>query len=217
MKQTFFYLTIAAMCSFGLSAQAQDTSSTETQASEATATQAQTTETADTQTAEQEYPVADENQEPLPGQVYLRETHGAWEVRCIKAAEDAEEGSKELCRLYQLLNDEQGIDVAEVNIQRLPEGGAAAAGVDFASPLGSLLSADVLMRIDSAKAKRYRYSRCDQYGCFARFGLTGKELTNLKKGSNAHLTIVAYSAPKTPIKLTMSLKGFTAAWNSVAP
>ncbi|HID36165.1 MAG TPA: invasion associated locus B family protein, partial [Ghiorsea sp.] len=107
--------------------------------------------------------------------------------------------------------------VAEVNIQRLPDGGKAAAGVDFASPLGSLLTAQVVMRVDSGKAKRYPYTWCDQYGCFARFGLTHAEIKNMQKGAKSKITIVAVADPKKPITLTMSLKGFTAAWKSIAP
>lgn len=213
MKHSISLLALAAFLALAPAAHAQDATTGEaaTQTAEPPKTDAPKPET------DEVFPVAEENPEPLPGQIYLRETHGDWEVRCVKAAADAEPDSKEVCRLYQLLNDQDGIDVAEINIRRLPDGGKAAAGVDFASPLGSLLTAQVTMRVDSGKAKRYPYSWCDQYGCFSRFGLTGQEIAQMKKGAKATVVIAAVSAPQKPITLTMSLKGFTAAWNAVTP
>ncbi len=208
MKQTLIYLSTAIALATGSAAFAQDT-----------ATETPKTDTAQQPAAptDEQFPVAEENPEPQPGQLYVRETHGDWQVHCVKAAEDAPEGTKEVCGLYQLLKDGDGIDVAEINMRRLPKGGKAAAGVDFASPLGSLLTAQVVMRIDSGKAKRYPYNWCERLGCFSRFGLTQGEINNMKKGIKATFTIAAISDPKKPITLDMSLKGFTAAWNAIDP
>jgi len=210
MKQTLIFLTTAVAFVAGSSAFAQDTTTTETpKPATETATEAQKP------ASDVEFPVAAENQEPQPGQIYVREVSGDWEIHCVKADPNAEEKAKEACSLYQLLNDAEGIDVAEINLRRLPKGGKAAAGVDFASPLGTLLTAQVNMRIDAGKAKRYPYSWCERLGCFSRFGLTPGEIANMKKGINATITIAAISDPRKPINLTMSLKGFTAAWKAL--
>lgn len=209
MKQTLIYLSTAIALAAGSAAFAQDT------ASETPKTTAQDSAQKPATPTDEQFPVADEIQTPQPGQLYARETHGDWQVHCVKAPEDAPEGTKESCGLYQLLNDEAGVDIAEINLRRLPKGGKAAAGVDFASPLGSLLTAQVVMRIDSGKAKRYPYNWCERLGCFSRFGLTHGEITNMKKGVTAKITIAAISDPKKPINLKMSLKGFTAAWNAL--
>ena len=220
MKHALIFATLAALCAFAPMSLAQETT-TEEAVTEESVTDETATEEAVTETAEQaepettqlddEFPVAEDSDEPKEGQLYVREAHGSWEVRCVKAAGD----EPEACRLYQLLQDQNGASVAEIDFQKLPEGGKAVAGVDFASPLGTLLTEQVVMRIDSGKAKKYQFGWCDQYGCFSRFGLTGEELANLKKGANAHITIVSVALPEEPINLTVSLTGFTAAWNAL--
>lgn len=176
--------------------------------------QTDTTETEQT-TADDEFPVAGETatDEPQEGDGYLKSQHEKWEVRCIKAPE----GQEDLCRLYNLLIDEDGASVAEFNLTALPKGGKAAAGVDIATPLGSLLTKQVLLKIDSGQTNRYPYTWCDQLACYARFGLTGAEVDALKRGLNAQVTVWSVAAPEEPIVLNMSLKGFTASWNEIAP
>lgn len=208
MKQTLFCLTIAVACTFGITAQAQDT----TTQPPATDTSTDTPVT-DTATNEEEFPVA--SQEPQPGQLYLNAEHGPWELRCFKAPKDAEEGSKEACHLFQKLSDDKGNEAGIVEIQRLPKGQKAAAGVTFTSPLGSLLTAGVVLRIDSGKATAYQYLFCDEVGCTSRFGLTQAQVTSMRKGANGKITIGSISAPKKPINLKVSLNGFTAAWKSL--
>ena len=154
-----------------------------------------------------------ENAAPEEGQGYLREEHGEWQVRCIKAAE----GEEEECRLFNLLKDEDGNTIAQLDMQALPKGGKAVAGVDLATPLGSLLTAQVVMKVDSAKAKRYPYTWCDNLGCYARFGMTAGEINAMKAGNNAVVTIASVTAPDEPLGLDLSLSGFTAAWNAIAP
>ena len=176
--------------------------------------QTDTTETEQT-TADDEFPVAGETatDEPQEGDGYLKSQHEKWEVRCIKALE----GQEDLCRIYNLLIDEDGASVAEFNLTALPKGGKAAAGVDIATPLGSLLTKQVLLRIDSGQTNRYPYTWCDQLACYARFGLTGAEVDALKRGLNAQVTVWSVAAPEEPIVLNISLKGFTASWNEIAP
>ncbi len=205
MKQTIYSLTIALAFALSPAAYAQDAASTEAPKAEETAPE--------TTKAAEEFPVAGEVAEPKPGQLYLREQQGTWEVRCAKAAE---EGQKEACHLYQQLDDEDGNKLAIVEIQRLPEGKKAAAGVIFTSPLGSVLTVGVKLRIDTGKVQPYPYLFCDEIGCTSRFGLTGGQVASMRKGANATVTIAAISSPDDPIKLKMSLTGFTAAWNALA-
>lgn len=201
MKKTLIYLSVAVLFGAGNASWAQDDTTTE----------AETTTTA----ADEEFPVGGEKIVPQPGQIYVREEHGSWEIRCVKGEEGAT--TPELCRLYQLLLDEEGASVAEINLQRLPEGGEAAAGVDFVSPLGTLLTQQVTLRIDAGKSRRYPFSWCDQYGCYARFGLSAEDVDSLRRGNTANATIVAVAAKDDPLKLTISLAGFTAGWNALEP
>jgi invasion protein IalB len=180
-----------------------------------TETPTATTETATTEkpAIDQEFPVAEETTEPKEGDGYLKATHGKWEVRCVKAAETVEED----CRLFNLLPDSEGNNVAQFDMQALPKGGKAVAGVDVATPLGSLLPAQVMLKIDAGKAVKYPYTWCDQLGCYARFGMTSAEISSMKKGAKATITIVSVAAPDEPLNLDLSLVGFTAAWTAIEP
>lgn len=180
-----------------------------------TATTETTTQTpaTDEPKSNEEFPVADDLEQTQVGQGYLRETHDKWEVRCIKAPE----GEKEECRLFNLLSDKDNNPIAQLDMQALPKGNKAVAGLDIATPLGSLLTAQVVLKVDAGKARRYPYTWCDTNGCYARFGMTAGEIASLKKGAKATVTIVSVTAPNEPLSLDLSLKGFTAAWTAVAP
>ena len=60
---------------------------------------------------------------PAIPQPYFGDEHGDWKLQCFPV-----EGQDDPCNLYQLLKDEQGTEVAEVAIFRLPAGGQAVAG-----------------------------------------------------------------------------------------
>lgn len=156
---------------------------------------------------ESSFPVAEDVED---GALYILEKHGDWEIRCVKGQDNS-------CNLYQLLKGTQGNSIAEYNMEALPKGGQAAGGVTLITPLGTLLPAQATLRVDSGKAKRYPYSWCEQAGCVSRFGLTGDEIAAMKKGANANITIVSVVDPEKPIELKLSLSGFTAAWDAIAP
>jgi invasion protein IalB len=162
---------------------------------------------APTTPADEAFPV--EPQAPEKKGPYVRETHGTWEVRCTKA------GEEEVCNLYQLLKDKNDVSVAEMNIEVLPAGGQAAAGITLITPLGTLLTAQVGWRIDSGKVRRYPFSWCEKSGCVARFGLTPADIASMKKGAKGNISVVSIADPKKPFDLSMPLTGFTAAWNSI--
>ena len=150
---------------------------------------------------------------PAIGEGYLREKYGEWELRCIKA----EVMKDEECRVFNFLFDQDGNTIAQLDMQFLSTGGKAVAGVDIATPLGSLLTAQVVLKIDAGKAKRYPYTWCDQQGCYARFGMTQEEIEAMKRGAKANVIISSVAAPDQPLSMDLSLSGFTAVWNAIAP
>ena len=150
---------------------------------------------------------------PAIGEGYLREKYGEWELRCIKA----EVMKDEECRVFNFLVDQDGNTIAQLDMQVLSAGGKAVAGVDIATPLGSLLTAQVVLKIDAGKAKRYPYTWCDQQGCYARFGMTQEEIEAMKRGAKANVIISSVAAPDQPLSMDLSLSGFTAVWNAIAP
>jgi len=146
-----------------------------------------------------------------PGTTYEKETHGDWQVRCIRT-----EDGNDPCQLYQLLKDSNGNSVAEISMFALPEGEKAAAGATIAVPLETLLTQQITMVIDSGQPKRYPFSWCSQIGCFARVGFTAQEVAAFKAGSKATLTIIPVVAPDQKVNLAVSLSGFTAGYDAVA-
>ena len=98
------------------------------------------------------------------GATYVAETHGAWEVRCIRA----EEGQPEPCQMYQLLRDPGGNPVAEINIFDLPDEGQVIAGATVVTPLETLLPPGLRMRVDDGQWAEYPFAFCQELGCFAR-------------------------------------------------
>lgn len=201
LTSSFLALTLAlAAPSF-----AQDTT---TQATDETTTQTDAADAPTTAPATDEAFPVNPQAEATDGP-YIRETHGSWEVRCTKEA-DVED-----CNLYMLLKDQNDVSVAELNIEVLPAGGQAAAGITLITPLGTLLTAQVGWAIDSGKTRRYPFSWCEKSGCIARFGLTAADIAAMKKGANGKISVVSIANPKKPFELAMPLTGFTAAWNSI--
>jgi len=212
MQKILLTSLVALSLSLGSVTYSQDSSST----TEATTPEAATPETTATEAPasaeDQTFPTAnDVEAKNQIGKDFIKEEFDDWKILCTVVAE----GKNANCRLYQVLEDGNGGAVAELSILALSEKAQAVAGVNFVSPLGTLLTAQVGMRVDAGKAKRYPFSWCEPQGCVTRFGLTKPELDNLKKGSKAIMTIVAAAAPKNPLALNVSLKGFTAAWNAL--
>lgn len=145
------------------------------------------------------------------GQTYVQSEHGDWELRCITAPE----GTKDPCQLYQLLEDQQGNSVAEINMFNLPEGDRLAAGATIVTPLETLLTAQVRISIDGATPKVYPFTFCTEVGCFARVGFAQEDVDAFRRGNEAKIVIVPAQAPDQTVELTVSLTGFTAAFTAV--
>lgn len=147
-----------------------------------------------------------------PGSSYTAATFEAWEQRCVRT-----ESGVDPCQLYLLLKDKTGNSVAEFTMFNLPKGseGPAVAGATFVAPLETLLPTGMTLQIDTGKGKAYPFTFCTQIGCIARIGFTDEEITALKSGANAVITIVPFVAPDEKVELSLSLKGFTAGYDAV--
>lgn len=153
----------------------------------------------------------DANAENAPGRPYTAEKLGDWELRCIRT-----EDGNDPCQMYQLLNDTAETPIAEFSLFRLPEGGRAEAGATVVVPLETALQQQLTISVDGGPARRYPYSYCTQLGCFARIGLTPDDVNVFKRGNAANLTIVPVLAPDQKVEVTLSLTGFTAAYDKVS-
>lgn len=145
------------------------------------------------------------------GATYVLSEHGDWDLRCIKAPE----GQKDPCQLYQLLEDQNGNSVAEINLFNLVGDNQLAAGATIVTPLETLLTQQVQLSVDGGRAKVYPFTFCTQIGCFARVGFTEGDIASFKRGNEAKIVVVPAQAPDQKVELTVSLTGFTAGFAAV--
>jgi invasion protein IalB len=150
------------------------------------------------------------SQEPQIGEPYLGEAFGDWSLRCVRT-----ETGDDPCQLYQLLQDQNGNNVAEISIFPLPEGQQAIAGATIITPLETLLTQQLTISVDGAQGKRYPFTFCAQVGCIARIGFLAEEVETFRRGNAANIRIVPAAAPDQEVNLTVSLSGFTAGFNAV--
>ena len=145
-------------------------------------------------------------------QLYTREEHGDWEVRCLRAPE----GQEDPCQLFQRLIDADGNPTADVNFFDLPADADLAGGATVVTPLQTLLTAQLTLSIDGGQTRRYPFAFCDPQGCYARLGFTAEDIAQFRRGANATVVVVPALAPDQPAELTMSLSGFTAGMDAIA-
>lgn len=149
--------------------------------------------------------------EPKPGDAYIKEQMGDWALRCVVVAE-----GDDPCQMYQLLSDANGAPIAEFTMFRLPESNKAAAGATIIVPLETALQRQLSIKVDAQPAKLYPFAFCNPVGCYARIGLTAEDVATYKRGAEAVLTIVPMAAPDQTVDVTLSLGGFTAAFDKAS-
>lgn len=183
-------------------------------AQEATA-DADTSETSQTEAAETSEDTGDlaveldMGSEPQEEPTYIKEVFDDWELKCFRS-----EGEEDPCQMYQLLYEPGGSPVAEFSIFRLPGQAQATAGATLIVPLGTLLTEDVQISVDGGKAKSYSFRFCNLIGCYAQIGLTQDDVDAFRRGVTANLRIIPAQAPDEVVDIPVSLKGFTAAFDS---
>ncbi|MEL7184576.1 MAG: invasion associated locus B family protein [Pseudomonadota bacterium] len=144
-------------------------------------------------------------------EIYVREKHGEWEIRCLRAPE----GQTDPCQMFKRLSDQAGNPTADVNIFDLPDGGEIVAGATILTPLQTLLTAQITMSVDGGQPRSYPFSFCDPSGCYARLGFTAEDVNRFRRGAEANLIVVPALAPDQKAELTMSLVGFTAGFEAI--
>jgi invasion protein IalB len=148
---------------------------------------------------------------PQVGEPYVSAEFGDWLLRCVVSGTEDDP-----CQLYQLLSDQEDNPVAEISVFPLPDGQQAEAGVTLITPLETLLSENVTLRVDAGEAKRYPFTFCTAVGCVARIGLLPDEVNAFRRGNMARVRIVPAAAPDQEVLLEISLRGFTAGFAALA-
>ncbi len=134
--------------------------------------------------------------------------HGDWEVGCLEGTTN--------CEMQQVAQDEGDNPVILVRLVRLPADADALALAVFNTPLGTLLPPGVSFQIDSGETASLPFEWCVEEGCVVRLGLREQDIAALKRGRVVNLRVASIADPETPVALTLSLSGFTAAYDSLA-
>ena len=148
-----------------------------------------------------------------PGEIYLAGNKGDWNVRCITG----NPGEIDRCEMQQLLFLNENTPVADISIFKLPDGERAIAAANVMVPLETLLTKKFRFAFSEDSVKEFPYSFCNQDGCLVRMGLLEEDIEAMKKGSSSELSITHISSPEGSVNLSLSLNGFTAAFDIIRP
>lgn len=140
------------------------------------------------------------------------ETHGDWEIRCTP--------DKARCTMQQAFIDAEGRAVAVMTIARLqgrttPDGTAVPAQMAVRVPLGVMLTEGLGVQVDSNKTDVAPFNFCIQAGCQVLTPVPESFISSLKAGVNAKVLFRFIDGNAQTA--TISLKGFTKAYNSLKP
>ncbi|GAB5446230.1 invasion associated locus B family protein [Gymnodinialimonas sp.] len=154
-----------------------------------------------------------------PGEPYVAEIFRDWQVRCIRSEQDE---VPDRCEMFQLLEEENGNPVAEFRIAAaLIEDEEAVANATILTPLDTLLSPGLQLRIDDAEPAVVPYAFCRPVGCFVQLSLTAENIAQFEGGADTQVVLFALVRDElgqmggSPVPTTASLRGFTAAFASL--
>ncbi|MCB1754485.1 MAG: invasion associated locus B family protein [Gammaproteobacteria bacterium] len=140
---------------------------------------------------------------------FTSERHGDWELVCAKTG---------ACIMAQVGNDSKGTPIMEMRIRKLPEvqeveGKKILAIADILTPLGVLLMPGIELQIDLGPVYAANYQLCTETGCLVREPLAEETVKAFKAGSKATVSLMA--AGQGEVRATLSLKGFTSAYEAL--
>ncbi|MEL6211434.1 MAG: invasion associated locus B family protein [Pseudomonadota bacterium] len=146
----------------------------------------------------------------------LRTTHGDWQVRCAPGTDE--------CVIAQIGKGPNGGDVLEVRIRKIQglqaqDGEAVPAAIQILAPLGVALKAGVRVQVDSKEVRGAPFEVCAQGGCVVREPMSETFVDEMKAGNRAKISLAAItqSGEAQQIDVTVSLSGFTRAYNAISP
>ena len=148
-----------------------------------------------------------------PGEIYLAGNKGDWNVRCITG----NPGEADRCEIQQLLFINDNNPIADISIFKLPAGEIAVAAANVMVPLETLLTKKFRIAFSEESNKEFPYSFCNKNGCLVRMGLLEEDIEAMKKGASSEISITHISKPDSAINLSLSLDGFTAAFDIIKP
>lgn len=150
------------------------------------------------------------------GEPYIAEIFRDWQVRCIRS--DQVE-IPDRCEMFQLLEEENGNPVAEFRIAAaLIEEEGTVANATILTPLDTLLSPGLQIRVDDAEPAVVPFAFCRPVGCFVQVSLTAENIAQFENGADTQVVLYALIRDElgqmggAPVLTIASLRGFTAAF-----
>ena len=147
----------------------------------------------------------------LSSNVHAKAEHGKkfkdWTVVCEKLPKSG----KEVCNIFQNVNNEKKKTVLQVAIGYLP--GMDKPQILLTVPLGVFLEPGLEFTPGNGKAVRLPFKVCVKNGCVAMSLLNEDAIKGMKAGTKGGVKFAV--AKDKVIDVPVSLKGFTAAFNSL--
>lgn len=170
-------------------------------------------------TAQTEPLVLPDRTEVEPGQPYVADIFRDWQIRCIRSEEDS---VPDRCEMFQLLEEENGNPVAEFRISAaLIQEEGTVANATLLTPLDTLLSPGLQIRVDDAEPAVVPFAFCREIGCFVQLSLTQENIDQFENGADAQVILFALVRDElgqfggSPVPTMASLRGFTAAFDEL--
>jgi invasion protein IalB len=138
----------------------------------------------------------------------LSETYRDWIVTCRSVPADAEQTPSRLCEMTQELRQQQGGQrVLSVSLRL----GAASdvALLTMITPFGLDVAGQVVIRTGDTQIAQQPFDTCIPAGCVVQGQLGSEALLAMRRGETASVDLPTRG--DTPIEISLSLLGFTAA------
>ncbi len=138
-----------------------------------------------------------------------QQVFGSWTLRCAVASADARPD----CMMFQnLVQKTGGQPVLQFGIGMAPPDALPTVLVSL--PLGIALPPGITIQIDSGTPATFPVERCEPDGCRAGMKLRDATVQQLSQGRQLHVTF--YDGARKPLKVPLSLDGFSAAFKALA-
>ena len=131
-----------------------------------------------------------------------------WTVRC----EQTDAGQRN-CLIFQTLADQDNDrPVLQISVGYPNPGGGPAAMLIV--PLGVALEPGMRIQVDEEPTIQAPFNHCNRMGCVVGFPMTAELIDAFKRGITSRVTV--FDLTGQPISLDVSLRGFTAGFDSIS-
>ena len=141
-------------------------------------------------------------------------TFGDWAKKC-ESSKDAEGVERQICYVFQTVsNKETGQMIMQVRVGFAP--GKNEPVMIATLPLGALLPPGAAFVVEGAEPVKMPFLACGREGCTTIGQLLSKAVVDaMQKGETASVRVALLNKKVLPVPV--SLKGFTRAYNAIAP